>query len=43
VLGVEAAARLGDVPLQALARLRHEGVARSVALLSRAPGGLRLE
>ena len=43
VLGVEAAARLGGVPVQALARLRHEAAHRSVALLSRAPGGLRLE
>jgi len=43
VLGVEATARLGGVPIQALARLRHEGAERSVALLSPADGGLRLE
>lgn len=43
VLGVEAAARIGGVPTQALTRLRHEGRERSVALLSRSPGGLRLE
>jgi glycosyltransferase involved in cell wall biosynthesis len=43
VLGVEPAARLGGVPLQTLARLRHEAGMRSVALLARAPGGLRLE
>ena len=43
VLGVQPAARLGGVPIQALARLRHEAAHRSVALLSRAPGGLRLE
>jgi glycosyltransferase involved in cell wall biosynthesis len=43
VLGVEASARLGGVPTQTLARLRHEAGDRSVALLSRAPGGLRLE
>ncbi len=43
VLGTEATARLGGVPIQALARLRHEAAHRSVALLSRAPGGLRLD
>lgn len=43
VLATEAAVRLGGVPAQALARLRHEARDRSVALLSRAPGGLRLE
>ena len=43
VLGVEAAVRLGGMPAQALARLRHEARERSVALLARAPGGLRLE
>ncbi len=43
ILGIPAAARLGGVPIQVLARLRHEAAQRSVALLSRAPGGLRLE
>ena len=35
--------QLGGVRIQALARLRREAAHRSVALLSRVPGGLRLE
>jgi len=44
ISGVEASARLGGVPLQLSARLRHESAERPVALLARdSRGGFRLE
>jgi glycosyltransferase involved in cell wall biosynthesis len=39
VIGVEMAARLGGVPLQLRARLRHESLARPIALLARQANG----
>src|SRR5688572_4041066 len=39
VIGVPMTTAFGGVPLQLRARLRHESMARPVALLSREPGG----